>query len=109
MSLQKFFGPSRNATGGRGIKTIVYMDDGIPAWRSFEIAKSVSELVSHNLLSAGFAINNEKSDFNPKTKRKWLDRVIDTKKLTFTVSQEKIAKLLEEITPYLNQEFLTPN
>ena len=48
----------------------------------------------------GYVINNEKSDFNPKTKGKWLDRVIDTRKLTFTVPQEKTAKLLEEITPY---------
>ena len=41
-------------------------------------------------------INNEKRDVNPKTK------------LTFTVLQEKIAKLLKDITMYLNQEFLIP-
>ena len=53
-------------------------------------------------------INNEKSDFNPKTKRKWLGTVIDIRELTFTIPQEKIAKLLEDITTYLNQDFLTP-
>ena len=56
----------------------------------------------------GYVINNEKSDFNPKTKGKWLGTVIDTRELTFTIPQEKIAKLLEDITSYLNQDFLTP-
>ena len=32
----------------------------------------------------------------------------DTRELTFTVPQEKITKLLEDITMHLNQEFLTP-
>ena len=53
-------------------------------------------------------INNKKSDFNPKTKGKWLGTIIDTRELTFTVPQEKITKLLQDITMYLNQEFLTP-
>ena len=53
-------------------------------------------------------INNEKRDVNPKTKGKWLGTIIDTRELTFTVLQEKIAKLLKDITMYLNQEFLIP-
>ena len=44
---------------GKGIKAIIYIDDGIATSRSFEIAKSVGELVRHDLLSAGFVINNE--------------------------------------------------
>ena len=57
---------------GRGIKAIIYIDDDIVECRGFEIAKSVSELVKNDLLSAGFMINNKKSNFNPKTKGKWL-------------------------------------
>ena len=75
---------------GRGIKAIIYIDDGIAPFRGLEIAKSVSELVRNNLLSVGFVINNEKSDFNPKTKGKWLGRIIDTRELNLTVAQEKI-------------------
>ena len=51
---------------GRGIKTIIYIDDDITTFLGFEIAKSVSELVINDLLSAGFVIDNEKSNFNPK-------------------------------------------
>ena len=93
---------------GRGIKAIIYIDDVIAVFRGFEIAKSVSELVRNDLLSAGFVINNEKSDFSLKTKRKCLGTIMHTRELTFTVPQEKITKLLEDITMYLNQEFLTP-
>ena len=53
---------------GRCIKAIFYIDDGLVAIRGFEFANSVSELIRNDLLFAGFAINNEKSDFNPKTK-----------------------------------------
>ena len=47
------------------IKAIVYTDDGIAASCSFEVAKTAGDLVSE-----GFVINTEKSDFNPKTKGK---------------------------------------
>ena len=104
----KILRPFTKRWRGRGIKAIIYIDNGIAASRSFAIAKSVREIVRHDLLSAGFVINNEKSDFNPKTKGKWLGTVIDTRELTFTIPQEKIAKLLEDITTYLNQDFLTP-
>ena len=33
---------------------------------------------------------------------------MDTRELTFTVPQEKITRLLEDVTMHLNQEFLTP-
>ena len=37
---------------------------------SFELAKTAGELVKNDLVSTGFVINVEKSDFNPKTKGK---------------------------------------
>lgn len=88
----------------RGIKTIVYIDDGIASFRGFEITKSISELTRNDLVFTAFVINNEKSDFNPKAKGKWPGTVINT----FTVPQEKITKLLVNITKYLNQQFLIP-
>ena len=86
----KVLQPFTKCWRGRGIKAIIYIDDGIAPFRGLEIAKSVSELVRNNLLYAGFVINNEKSDFNPKTKGKWLGTIIDTRELIFTGAQEKI-------------------
>ena len=73
-----------------GIKAIIYIDDGVAASRSFELAKIASELVKKNPVSAGFVINVEKSNFNPNTKGKWLGTIIDTIETTFTVPSEKL-------------------
>ena len=56
---------------GIDIKAIIYIDDGIAASRCFELAKTAGELIQNDLVSAGFAINAEKSDFNLKAKGKW--------------------------------------
>ena len=93
---------------GIGIKAIIYIDDGIAASRSFELAKTAGELIKNDLVSAGFVINSEKSDFNPKTKGKWLGTIINTIEMTFTVPSEKINKLLADIKNILMQNVLTP-
>ena len=93
---------------GIGIRAIIYIDDGIPASRSFELAKTAGELVKNDLVSAGFVINVEKSDFNPKTKGKWLGTIIETIEMTFTVPSEKTKKLLADIKNVLMQNVLTP-
>ena len=79
---------------GGGIKAIIYTDNGIAAFQGFENVESVSAIIRNDLLSAGFVINNEKSDLNPKTKGKWLGVRRDTRELTFTVPLEKITKFL---------------
>ena len=80
-----------------GIKAIIYIDDDISAYRRFELAKTVDKLVKNNLVSAGFEINVEKSDFNPEANRKWLGTITDTVKITFTVCSEKFNKILADI------------
>ena len=45
---------------GKVIKAIIYTDDGIARFRGFEIAKSVSELVRNDLLSAGFVTTTKR-------------------------------------------------
>ena len=67
----------------------MYIDDGIVASRSFELAKTADKLVKNDLVSAVFVINAEKSDFNPKTKRKCLGTIIYTIEMTFTIASEK--------------------
>ena len=52
---------------GIGIKAIIYIGHGIAASPSFELAKTAGELIKNDLVFAGFVINAEKSDFNPRT------------------------------------------
>ena len=93
---------------GIGIKAIIYTDDDIAASCSFELAKTAGKLIKNDLVSAGFVINAEKSDFNPKTKGKWLGTIIDTIEMAFTVPSKQINKLLADIKNILMQNNLTP-
>ena len=54
------------------------------------MAKNASETIFEDLENAGFFINTEKSDFEPKQKGTWLGTVIDTTNMTFSVPSEKI-------------------
>ena len=42
---------------GRGLKAIIYLDDGIVAVKGKKAAKEESQQVKHELESAGFVIN----------------------------------------------------
>ena len=83
MPLQRFYVPFVKQWGGKDIKAIIYTDDGIAAFRTFEPTKSTAHLVRSNLISAGFLMSEDKSDFIPKTKEKWLSVTIDTINLIF--------------------------
>ena len=47
-------------------------------------------LVKNDLVSVGFLINVEKSNFNSKTKGKWLGATTGTIEMTFTVLSKKL-------------------
>ena len=62
--------PFINRWRSKGIKAIIYIDDGIAEFRTFELAKSAAHLVRINLISAGFVINEDQSNFIPQNKKK---------------------------------------
>ena len=72
----------------------------------FELGKTACELIQNDLVSAGFVVNDENGDFNPKTKGKWLYTITDAIEMTFT--PQKINKLLADIKDILMQNVLTP-
>jgi len=90
---------------GQGLKSIVFVDDGITGHSDFRSAKMAAEIVRNDLLSAGFVINTDKSDFNPTQVGSWLGTIIDTKTMIFSVPEKKITKLLTLINKVLSQKF----
>ena len=92
----------------RGIKSVIFLDDGIAALRTKELAGDAGRDIEEDLSRAGFAINKEKSDFTPKQRGKWLGVIIDTTTMTFHVPEEKIEKLKKSIISALNQNVVTP-
>ena len=50
---------------GRGLKAVIYLDDGIVAVKGKDAAIEESRHVKHDLESAGFVIHIEKSIWDP--------------------------------------------
>ena len=88
---------------GRGLKAIVYLDDGIIALKGEEKAKVESSKVKQDLEKAGFIVNVEKSVWEPSRSMEWLGFCIDLAVGKFSVPEPKVhvlrSKLLEASQP----------
>jgi len=84
---------------GRGLKAIVYLDDGIIAVKGEAEAKAERMAVKRDLELAGLVINVEKCAWEPSHQMEWLGFCIDLTLGEFSVPAQKIsalkAKLLE--------------
>ena len=92
----------------KGIKSVVYIDDGIGAKNSYEQAKAAAEQIRGDLEKAGFCINEEKSDFEPKQKGVWLGIQIDTSLLQFSLPAEKVKNLKSRLHNVMKKPTCTP-
>ena len=104
----KIMRPFTKRWRGMGIKSILYLDDGIGAKSTLEEAKVAGFQIRNDLTHAGFFINEEKCVFIPKQEGVWLGTKIDTRTLKFTVPAEKIQKLNIKIQNLLNTGNCTP-
>ena len=75
---------------GRGLKAIVYLDDGIVAVKGMHEALKESHRVKTELVDAGFVVHVEKSQWEPSCKIEWLGFQIDLDKGEFMVPENKI-------------------
>ena len=78
---------------GRGLKAIVYLDDGIVATKYREQALRESAQVKLDLDNAGFIVNNEKCNWEPSRNTEWLGFQIDLSVGEFSVPACKIDML----------------
>ena len=64
---------------GKGLRTVVYLDDGIVAANGLEAAERASVMVKQDLARAGFIAHKEKSQWTPSQRMQWLGfECIDT-------------------------------
>ena len=77
----------------KGFRVLFYLDDGFNIADSEKSCKSSTETISKTLTAAGFLINIEKSQLEPRQSGEWLGFHIDTRTMLYTVPQKKIEKL----------------
>ena len=87
----------------RGLKSLMYLDDGIVAVNGKESAEKASMWVRNSLISAGFVINDAKSVWLPSHRVMWLGSNLDLVKGCVSVPQEK----LDELVSLLRASFLS--
>ena len=94
---------------GRGLKAIVYLDDGIVAVKSKENALIESAQVKLDLGNAGFVVNNEKCarEWEPKCNMEWLGFLIDLSMGEFSVPVGKLDMLKSKLLA-VNEAQLVP-
>ena len=92
---------------GRGIKTVLYLDDGLGAKGSFQSALTAGRRIRTDLESAGFFLNEQKSDFHPTQHGTWLGMNLDTVAMKFVVPPEKVAKLKSELQHLIKNPLCT--
>jgi hypothetical protein len=80
-----------------GIAIVMYLDDGIIIGKTKQEAKRSAQIIQQDLQDAGFVINAQKSDWEPRNKVQWLGFVLDAKNNTFEVPNEKLKRLQKNI------------
>ena len=81
----------------KGIRIVLYIDDGLGGAGTFNRALTVSQQVKSDLISCGFT-PNQKSVWIPTQELIWLGHVLNFREATITVTQEKILKLKQDIS-----------
>ena len=78
---------------GRGLRAVLYLDDGIVAVKGKERATYESERVQSELSEVGLIVNNPKSQWDPTKSLVWLGFQINLQDGQLTVPDRKVGAL----------------
>ena len=91
---------------GKGIRVVMYIDDGIVAVEGKEKAHEVSLMVQENIKNAGFITHIEKSRWDPTKTIVWLGFEINLEQGHIIIPQRKIDALQLQLRQATPQSFL---
>ena len=83
---------------GRGLRTVLYLDDGIVSVKGKENADRESRQVKLDLGNAGLSGNNAKSQWVPVKKLTWLGFQIELEKGKLSVPEQKLMNLMSQLS-----------
>ena len=93
----KLLKPLETLWRSHGIPVAIFFDDGVGAGQSLEAANHNSSVVQSDLARAGFQINHEKSNWQPKPCFSSTGYTIDTYSGLICATDSRIGKLLSEL------------
>ena len=92
------------------VRVAIYMDDMLIISKSMEQCNHDTKVALDILDQAGFVVNSEKSELQPKQLIKFLGMMIDTKEMTISVPKSKVdksTKLLRQCRQEVKENLLT--
>ena len=82
----------------KGIRAVLYIDDGIVAFSALELAAGNPVVqVREDIGKAGLTLNVQKSCFSPLQQGVWLGFVLDFEKGKIHIEEEKMVALIDSI------------
>ena len=93
----KFMRPLVKYWRSRGLRTVLYLDDGIVAVKGKENADRESSLVRQDLTKAGLIANDAKSQWTPVKKLTWLGFEIEIERGILSVPEQKLSNLTSQL------------
>ena len=93
---------------GMGIRAFMYIDDGIGVFRSAENATKSGPIMKAHLQSAGFLVNDKKSNWDPSPSLTWLGFSYDAVSRVISVPEGKLDKFVKECNCTLGQKAVSP-
>ena len=93
-----------------GVRSFVYIDDGVMACNNLQEAGLISNRIKSNLHNAGFLINHSKSNWIPTKHLSWLGFEFDSSSMTLKVAlnERKVEKLLDQCRRILQVSSVSP-
>ena len=85
----------------KGIRAVIYIDDGICASSTLQEAEECSAALQADLKDAGFVLNVNKSRLVPHNVGEWLGFVVDLESGCFRVPDGKIVRLKSSLSSIL--------
>ena len=91
-----------------GIRSFIYIDDGIGAATSLRDAEVMSHNMKRDLQFAGFLINQTKSNWDPAQHLSWLGFEFDSNSMVLQAKDRKICKFIEQCAGLLQARRVSP-
>ena len=92
----------------KGIRSFIYIDDGIGAETSLRDAEVMSHDMKRDLQFAGFLINQTKSNWDPAQHLSWLGFEFDSNSMVLQAKDQNICKLIEQCAGLLQARRVSP-
>ena len=91
-----------------GVRSFVYIDDGVMACNNLQEAGLISNRIKSDLQNAGFLINHSKSNWIPPKHLSWLGFEFDSSSMTLKVNEQKVEKFLDQCRRILRVSSVSP-